>query len=131
MNRNLKINTAQINIRVEPKEKEKLKNMAKRCGLTLSEYLVKRASGYEPRAVLPDAFYDFYGELCKLSNSELSPETEEKLLTLIDEIHSELLLPGKKKNMGPPQSLLCGEKEHPRSCESVGACTDCEGRSVM
>ena len=45
--------------------------MAKRCGLTLSEYLVKRASGYEPRAVLPDAFYDFYGELCKLSNIEI------------------------------------------------------------
>ena len=95
MNRNPKINTAQINIRVQPKEKEKIKNMAKRCGLTLSEYLVKRALGYEPRAVLPDAFYDFYGELCKLSNSELSPETEEKLLTLIDEIHSELLLPGR------------------------------------
>ncbi len=69
--------------------------MAKRCGLTLSKYLVKRALGYEPRAVPPDAFYDFYGELCKLSNSELSPETEEKLLTLIDEIHSELLLPGR------------------------------------
>ena len=92
MNRNPKIDTAQINIRVQPKEKEKIKNTAKRCGLTLSEYLVKRASGYEPRAVLPD---DFYGELCKLSNSELSPETENKPLALIDEIHSELLLPGK------------------------------------
>ena len=104
MNRNPKINTAQINIRVQPKEKEKIKNMAKRCGLTLSEYLVKRASGYEPRAVLPDAFYDFYGELCKLSNSELSPETESKLLALIDEIHSELLLPGKEDmRMWQPQ----------------------------
>ena len=70
--------------------------MAKRCGLTLSEYMVKRALGYEPRAVFSDTFYDFYRELCKLSNSELSLETENKLLSLIDEIHSELLLPGKE-----------------------------------
>ena len=103
MNRNPKINTVQINIRVQPKEKEKIKNKAKRCGLTLSEYIVKRALGYEPRAVPPDAFFEFYDRLCQLANSELSPEVESQLLALIDEIHLELLLPGKERDVTPWQ----------------------------
>ena len=131
MNRNPKEKYARIEIRAKPRDKEKIQKLAGKCNLSVSEYMVKRALGYEPRAVLPDAFYDFYGILCKLVNSDISPETESKLLSLIDEIHSELLLPGKEKNIGTPQSLLCGEEEHPRSCEPVGACTDSEGRSVM
>ena len=95
MNRNPKENLARIEIRVRPQEKQRIQSIAKRCGLSVSEYMVKRALGQEPRAVLPDAFYDFYGELCKLANSEHLPETESKLLSLIDEIHSELLLPGR------------------------------------
>ena len=47
--------------------------------------------------VQPDAFFDFYNKLCELCNSgSLTPETENKLLMLIDEIHSELLLPEKE-----------------------------------
>ena len=108
MNRNPKINTAQINIRVEPKEKEKLKNMAKRCGLTLSEYLVKRASGYEPRAVPPDAFFDFYDKLCQIINSTEDAKTEAVLLELADEMHTAFLLPGKDSDVKwqPPDSGL-------------------------
>ena len=95
MNKNPKEKTARIELRAKAIEKEQIQRLAARCHLPVSEYVIKRALGYEPRAVPPDAFYDFYGELCKLSNSELSPETEEKLLALIDEIHSELLLPGR------------------------------------
>ncbi len=96
MNRNPKEKFARIEIRARPQEKQRIQSIAGRCGLSVSEYMVKRALGQEPRAVLPDAFYDFYGELCKLSNSQLSQETEGKLLSLIDEIHSELLLPGRE-----------------------------------
>ena len=95
MNRNPKEKFARIEIRARPQEKQRIQSIAKRCGLSVSEYMVKRALGYEPRAVLPDAFYDFYGMLCQLANSDISPETESKLLSLIDEIHSELLLPGR------------------------------------
>ena len=59
--------------------------------------MVQRALGYEPRTVQPDVFFDFYNKLCQLCNSsEITPETENKLLALIDEIHSELLLPEKE-----------------------------------
>lgn len=97
MNRNPKEKLARIEIRVKPKEKERIKRLAEKCSLSVSEYVVQRALGYEPRTVLPDVFFDFYNKLCELCNSsEITPETESKLLALIDEIHSELLLPEKE-----------------------------------
>ena len=97
MNRNPKEKFARIEIRVKPKDKEKIKKIADKCNLSVSEYVVQRALGYSPRMVQPDAFFDFYNKLCELCNSgSLTPETENKLLMLIDEIHSELLLPEKE-----------------------------------
>ena len=97
MNRNPKEKLARIEIRVKPKEKDKIKHIAEKCNLSISEYLLQRALGYEPITVLPDVFFDFYNKLCELCNSsEITPETENKLLALIDEIHSELLLPEKE-----------------------------------
>lgn len=97
MNRNPKEKFARIDIRVKPKEKEKIKRLAEKCNLPLSEYVVQRALGYKPRTVLPDVFFDFYNKLCELCNTAgFTPETENELLALIDEIHSELLLSEKE-----------------------------------
>lgn len=143
MNRNPKEKLARIEIRVKPKEKDKIRRIANKCNLSVSEYIVQRALGYEPKTVLPDVFFDFYDKLCQLCNTAgFTHETENKLLMLIDEIHSELLLPKKEtvkhiKNgfevelSGPPQSLLCGEKEHPRSDEYFGIYDGSDKRSVM
>lgn len=143
MNRNPKEKFARIDIRIKPKDKEKIKRIAEKCNLSVSEYVVQRALGYAPQTVQPDAFFDFYNKLCELCNTtEITPETESKLLALIDEIHSELLLPEKEtvkqikngiegKSSGSPQSLLCGEKEHPRSDESFGIYDESDKRSVM
>ena len=97
MNRNPKEKLARIEIRVKPKDKEKIKRIAEKCNLSVSGYVVQRALGYEPKMVLPNVFFDFYNKLCKLCNTaRFTPETENKLLSLIDEIHSELLLPRKE-----------------------------------
>ena len=97
MNRNTKEKLARIEIRVKPTEKGKIKQLAEKCNLSISEYLVQRALGYEPITVLPDVFFDFYNKLCQLDNTVgFTPETENKLLALIDEIHSALLLPEKE-----------------------------------
>ena len=37
-----------INVRVSVTEKKKVRMLAKKCGLSLSEYLRQRALGYEP-----------------------------------------------------------------------------------
>lgn len=98
MNRNPKEKAVQILIRAKPRDKDKIKKLAAKCNLSLSEYMVQRALGYEPRTVQPDAFYDLYGKLCEVCNTEgmLSEQTENALLDLIDRIHSELLLPRKE-----------------------------------
>ena len=97
MNRNPKEKLARIEIRIKSKDKDKIKRLAEKCNLSISEYLVQRALGYAPKTVLPDVFFDFYNKLCELCNSgNLTPETESKLLSLIDEIHSALLLPEKE-----------------------------------
>lgn len=97
MNINPKEKFSRIDIRIKPKDKEKIKRIAEKCNLSVSEYIVQRALGYEPKTVLPDVFFDFYNKLCEVCNtSEITPEAESKLLSLIDEIHSELLLSKKE-----------------------------------
>lgn len=97
MNKNPKEKLARIEIRVKTKEKERIKRLAEKCNLSVSKYVVQRALGYTPRTVQPDVFFDLYNKLCELCNSlEITPETESRLLALIDEIHSELLLPEKE-----------------------------------
>ena len=98
MNKTPKEKSVQILIRAKPKEKEKIKSIAVKCNLPVSEYMLQRALGYEPRALHPDAFYVFYEKLCELCNADdlLLPATQSALLELIDRIHSELLLPGKE-----------------------------------
>lgn len=109
-------------IRVSEKEKNLIERNAERCGLSVSEYLRQRALGYVPRAVLPEVFFSFndkLDQLCVVCEGKISAETEEKIIALIDEITAELILPQKERlvQSGLPQSLLCGEKEHPRNGE--------------
>ena len=99
-----------IEARVTPEQKKKIKQVAKKCGLPQSEYIRKRALGYSPRALLPDAFYEFYAKLCEVCNSVDGGDVEEKLLTLIDEIRSELLFP-RKENTAQVKSRLERDKE--------------------
>ena len=91
MNRNPKEKLARIEIRVKPKEKEKIKQLAEKCNLPFSEYVVQRALGYAPRTVQPDVFFDFYNKLCELLNRELSPETEAAALKIFDDIYAEII----------------------------------------
>ena len=83
-----------IYVRVTEKEKQRIKNKADKCGLTISEYLRKRALGYSPKALLPESFYEFsskLGDLYEQINKDYSTELEERILSLIDEIQLKLL----------------------------------------
>ena len=98
MNTTPKAKTQRLEIRLTPENKKKIERYASKCGLSTSEYVTKIALGFTPRTVLPDAFFNFYGKLCEICNKEITPEAEAKLLTLIDEIHSEILSPKKEVN---------------------------------
>ena len=89
-----------IYVRVTEKEKIRIKNKADKCGLTVSEYLRKRALGYSPKALLPESFYEFsdkLGEIYEQLNKGYSTEVEERILSLIDEIQLKLLTPERKE----------------------------------
>ena len=47
-----------INIRVSVTEKKKVTMLARKCGLSLSEYLRQRALGYEPGGHPPKEAFD-------------------------------------------------------------------------
>lgn len=84
-------------VRVTDKEKNRIESNARKCKLSISEYLRQRALGYEPKVIQTDVFYGFMERLDELCNKSLSFATEEKLLHLIDEITAEFILPGKER----------------------------------
>ena len=106
LNKNPKEKTARIELRAKAIEKEQIQRLAARCHLPVSEYVIKRALGYEPKAVPPDAFFDFYDKLCQIINSTEDAKTEAVLLELADEMHTAFLLPGKDSDVKwqPPDS---------------------------
>ena len=59
--------TEVINTRFSEREKQIVEQYAAACGLSRSEYLRKRALGYEPRPAMGDSFYQLYSKLCDLS----------------------------------------------------------------
>lgn len=91
MNRKSKEKYARIEVRVKQKDKERIKEIADKCGLSVSEYVVQRALGYSPKTVQPDAFFNFYNKLCELLNRELSTDTEAAALKLFDDIYAEII----------------------------------------
>ena len=58
-----------INVRVSVTEKRKMTLMAKRCGLSLSEYLRQRALGYEPGGHLPKEVFDVLDKIDEMAES--------------------------------------------------------------
>ena len=80
--------SVRLYLRVSPKEKTKIEDLAKSCGLSTAEYLRRRALGFTPTPAIPDAFFIFNEKLCELLNRELSPETEATALQLFDEMHA-------------------------------------------
>ena len=96
----MKERKVQLKMRATEKEKVRIQNKAKKCGLSVSEYLRKRALGYSPKALLPESFYEFtekigvlYEALGVLNRTELQAE----VLNLLDEIYAKLLVTDKGK----------------------------------
>ena len=100
-----------IAIRVTDKEKETIFRLAEKCGLSASEYARQRALGYEPRAVLPDAFFVFCEKFDKLTEAPFSKEVNKSALKLIRDMNAALISPGKEdmKLWLPPDSGLSEE----------------------
>ena len=58
-----------INVRVSVTEKKKVTMLARKCGLSLSEYLRQRALGYEPGGHPPKEAFDVLDKLDESAES--------------------------------------------------------------
>ena len=61
--------TVGINVRVTVTEKKKVTMLAKKCGLSLSEYLRQRALGYEPSGHPPKEVFDILDNLDEIAEN--------------------------------------------------------------
>ena len=92
----MKEKNARLELRLSVKEKEQLEQIAKKCGLPVSEYLRKRGLGYKPGPLLDERFYAMYSMLCEISNLPLQPETEAVLIAILNDLQQNLFLPRKQ-----------------------------------
>ena len=72
-------------------QKRKIRSLANKCGLGQGEYILKRALGYEPKPVLPGAFFLFHDKLCEILNAPPTPDVEKAALRVFDEIYAQLI----------------------------------------
>ena len=61
--------TVGINVRVTVTEKKKVTMLARKCGLSLSEYLRQRALGYEPGGHPPTEVFDILDKLDEIAEN--------------------------------------------------------------
>ena len=59
--------TVGINVRVTVTEKKKVTMLARKCGLSLSEYLRQRALGYEPGGHPPTEVFDVLDKIDEMA----------------------------------------------------------------
>ncbi len=97
----MKDRTTRLYTRITPTEKKRIFSLAKRCGLSVSEYIRQRALGFAPREIQPEIFY----ELVRRIETLYRENGGDELLNLIRDIREELILPGKDKEVKrwPPQ----------------------------
>ena len=70
------------------KQKQQIAGLARKCGLSQSEYLRQRALGFEPKGTLPDAFFVCCERLDRLCHPPFSKEANEQALALLNEMQS-------------------------------------------
>ena len=61
--------SVRINVRVTVTEKKRVTMLAKKCGLSLSEYLRQRALGYEPGEHPPTEVFDVLDKIDEMAES--------------------------------------------------------------
>ena len=107
----MKEKNARLELRLSAKEKEQLEQIAKKCGLPVSEYLRKRGLGYEPGPLLDERFYAVYSTLCEISNLTLKPETEAVLVAILNDLQQNLFLPRKQSKKEIVEEVFVSQQQ--------------------
>ena len=79
-----------INVRVSPTEKKRVTMLAKKCRLSLSEYLRQRALDYEPDGQPPKEVFTVLDKIDEIAESE-SSSPHSSIVDCTDEIRDLLI----------------------------------------
>jgi len=123
----------QVIVCLNQKEHQHLKKLVKRSGLTRSTYLRHLINGVVPQDAPPPDYYGMMAELREIAallEAARCDDAVRRLDRAILKISDAVLMPRKRKK-GPPQSLLCGEEEQPRSDEPFAARGESDKRRVL
>ena len=101
---NTKTHTKRMEVRLTEQQKAAIRQKAKACGVSPSEYLRQRALGYAPKAVLPDAFFVCCERLDRLAHKPFSREVNEAALAVLKEMDMILTKGGEADPWPPPDS---------------------------
>ena len=82
-----------ICIRLDKPEKDKIERLSKKCGLSVTEYLILRGTGYEPKPVPYDAVFELIKRLDDLIDRDISPEVNAEAEALLKDITNTLVYP--------------------------------------
>jgi len=82
-----------ITIRLDQPEKDKIERLAKQCGLSVTEYLILRGTGYEPKIVPYDAVFTLIKRLDDLIDKDISPEVNAEAMTVLKAVTASLVYP--------------------------------------
>ena len=95
----MKNRTTRLYTRVTPAELTKVRSFARRCGLSVSEYIRQRAIGFAPREIQPEIFHELIRRVETLYGETHSKAVSEEILSLVKDIRAELILPGNDKEV--------------------------------
>ena len=87
----------QMNIRVSEEEKALFAEAARRCGLTLSQYIRMKMAGRTPRQLPPTEYYRILEQLTLLYQQDNTPEVQQELLNTLLAIQTAVTSPAKEE----------------------------------
>ncbi|MCR5637003.1 MAG: hypothetical protein K6F76_07500 [Clostridiales bacterium] len=97
-----------ITIRLNQSKKNKIERLAKKCGLSVTEYLILRGTGYEPVVVSYDAVFALIKRLDELIDKDISPEVNAEAMTVLKAVTASLVYPVKEEGDALLQQLDSG-----------------------
>ncbi len=89
----------EIKIRTTKKEKIKIQKNAKRCGLSVTKYLINLANNYQPKEIPSDNFYstcNYLRELLEIYEGETDENFNELLKEILSKLYSIYIESGEK-----------------------------------
>ena len=91
--------TTRLYTRVSPEELKMIRSLAKKCGLSVSEYVRQRALGFAPRTAIPESLFEMIRQMENICQEMENEAAMKPLRKLINSLRQELILPEKDREV--------------------------------